>query len=455
MLPRFDCFTDPATIGLRWTRWLNSFELYADGKGLIVGEATTAATKQRRRAMLLHLAGPDLREIFTTLPDTGEATDYTRAVEALNAYFVPQVNSAFARQTFHQITQKPGETVQQFATRLKKAAKDCDFGADTDNQIRDAVLNKCTSTYIKRKLLEEGQGLNLKRTLEVAEQCEKIETQLAALSIKGEELENINRVNERGSISHTSTQGRPQGRDKTCYRCGLTGHFGRDPQCPAKGKTCRKCRGRDHFEKVCKTRPYANQVREEPGNLQYDYAFTVTGEENSDMITIQVGGVDLKMLIDSGANSNIIDGETWKQLKAKGVRCESQTSPPGKKLYPYASNQPLPVKGSFKCTVGVCDRSARAEFLVIEGRGVSLLGKTTATELGVLKIGVDVAMVTVKADNLKQHYPEVFEGVGKLKNKQISLDIDPTVKPVAQPYRRVPFNLREKETKPQNSWTWE
>ena len=119
------------------------------------------------------------------------------------------------------------------------------------------------------------------------------------------------------------------------------------------------------------------------------------------------------MLIDSGANSNIIDGETWEQLKAKGVRCESQAAPPSKKLYPYASNRPLPVKGCFKCTVGVCNRSARTEFLVIEGRGVSLLGKTTATELGVLKIGVDVAMVTVKADNLKQHYPEVFEGVGK------------------------------------------
>ena len=224
----------------------------------------------------------------------------------------------------------------------------------------------------------------------------------------------------------------------------FNGSFCRDPQCPEKGKTCRKCRGRDHFEKVCKTRPYANQVGEEPNNPQYDYAFTVTGEENSDMFTIQVGGVDLKMLIDSGANSNIIDGETWEQLKAKGVKCESQAARPGKKLYPYASNQPLPVKERFKCTVGVCDKSARAEFLVIEGRGVSLLGKTTATELGVLKIGVDVAMVTVKAGNLKKHYLEVFEGVGKLKNIQIPLDIDPTVKPVAQPYRRVPFNLREK-----------
>ena len=140
---------------------------------LIVGETTAAATKQRRRAMLLHLAGPDAQQIFTTLAETGDATDYNRAVETLNAYFVPRVNLAFARQTFNQTSQKPGEIVQQFATRLKKAAKDCDFGTDADNQIRDVVLNKCTSTYIKRKLLEEGQGLNLKHTLEVAAQYEK------------------------------------------------------------------------------------------------------------------------------------------------------------------------------------------------------------------------------------------------------------------------------------------
>ena len=108
---------------------------------------------------------------------------------------MPQVNSAFARQTFHRITQNPGETVQQFVTRLRRSAKDCDFGTDTDNPIRDAVLNKCTSTYVKRKWLEEGQGLNLTRTLEVTAKREKIETQLVALLVKGEESESINRIN--------------------------------------------------------------------------------------------------------------------------------------------------------------------------------------------------------------------------------------------------------------------
>ena len=100
----------------------------------------------------------------------------------------------------------------------------------------------------------------------------------------------------------------------------------------------------------------------------------------------------------------------------------------------------LPVKGSYKCTVSVCDRSTKAEVLIIKGRGMSLLGKITATELGVLKVGINTAMVTSKADSLKQQHPEVSEGVGKL----ISLDIDPTVKPIAQPYRKIPFNLRGK-----------
>ena len=38
-----------------------------------------------------------------------------------------------------------------------------------------------------------------------------------------------------------------------------------------------------------------------------------------------------------------------------------------------------------------------------------------------LKVGIDIAMVTSKADSLKKQYPEEFEGVAKSKNKQISL----------------------------------
>lgn len=157
-VPKFDCYKEPATLGPCWTRWLTAFELFADGKGLIMAENVSDHNKIRRRALLLHHAGTDVQDIFSTLDDRGGPGDYDKAVDALNKYFVPQVNTAFARQSFYQISQNNGETVQQFVTRLRQTAKDCDFGADIANQLRDAVLSTCTSEYVRRKLLEKGSA---------------------------------------------------------------------------------------------------------------------------------------------------------------------------------------------------------------------------------------------------------------------------------------------------------
>ena len=38
----------------------------------------------------------------------------------------------------------------------------------------------------------------------------------------------------------------------------------------------------------------------------------------------------------------------------------------------------------------------------------------------------------------------MFQGVGKLKNRQIELIVDKSVKPIAQRQRRIPFHLRGK-----------
>ena len=192
-ISKFDCFTEPATLGTRWKRWLNAFQLYADGKGLIIQEGKDD-NKQRRRALLLRCAGPDVLDIFSTLPNTGTAKDYGKAVTALNNYFVPKVNTAYARHTFRQLTQKPGETIQHFVTRLRSALKDCGYGTDTDNQIREEILAKCTSCYLRRKLLEEGQSLTLARKLEIANQCEKIEAQMIGLG----EKKSVNKVTGKG-----------------------------------------------------------------------------------------------------------------------------------------------------------------------------------------------------------------------------------------------------------------
>lgn len=77
-----------------------------------------------------------------------------------------------------------------------------------------------------------------------------------------------------------------------------------------------------------------------------------------------------------------------------------------------------------------------------------MLGKETATNLVVLKIGIEVAAVHASSKNigeiLQAKHPEVFNGFGKLKGRAVKLHIDPNVKPVAQPIRRTPFSLRSK-----------
>ena len=100
----FSCRDEPATLGTMWTRWLASFELFADSRGLIMtpGDYTN---RQQRRAQLLHFVGPDVQDYFLTLPNTGMVRDYDAAVTTLNTYFIPKVNLAYARHTFCQMTQ--------------------------------------------------------------------------------------------------------------------------------------------------------------------------------------------------------------------------------------------------------------------------------------------------------------------------------------------------------------
>lgn len=104
-----------------------------------------------------------------------------------------------------------------------------------------------------------------------------------------------------------------------------------------------------------------------------------------------------------------------------------------------------PARGQF-CHINTIS----ATFCVINGEGDLLLGKDTATSVGVLKIGIGIGITAVSADPktiggvLQQQYSNVFRGVEKLKDRVAQLHIDPNVNSVAQAMLRTPFSTRSK-----------
>lgn len=95
------------------------------------------------------------------------------------------------------------------------------------------------------------------------------------------------------------------------------------------------------------------------------YAFYAGNESNT--VTCEIGGVEHPMLVDSGAEANLITDVAWEKLKAAGIEVTSCVKGSDRVLRSYANNIPLTVLGTFKATVRIGARSAEAEFFVIRG----------------------------------------------------------------------------------------
>ena len=72
-------------------------------------------------------------------------------------------------------------------------------------------------------------------------------------------------------------------------------------------------------------------------------------KKNKNIINLNIGGVQLDIMIDSGANCNAIDNNTWGVLKSKGVTCRN--SPFNSKLSTYGKGEDLTIIGQFETLI--------------------------------------------------------------------------------------------------------
>ena len=161
------------------------------------------------------------------------------------------------------------------------------------------------------------------------------------------------------------------------------------------------------------------------------------------VMPINIEEKSMSMIVDSGPSYNILPEATFRKMPGLNLRsCNSR-------VYAYASRSPLYVMGSCEVPMSMQGRGEvdAAQLLVVKGDHAALLGRQTAKELGVLRVGLaaDVYFTGgLTKDKLREIYPQAFTGLGKLKTYQLKLNIDNSVTPVAQPIRRISFSRREK-----------
>ena len=471
-LPQFPAFSlseGNLNLGPRWAKWLSRFNR------LMV--AMEIADPPRKQALLLHYAGPEIDEIYDTLPIEAAAADgspidtYESTANALARYFTPKTNAAFEIYNFRQAKQEATETIDAFVTRLRKLAKTCNF-SNTDGEVTNQIIFACHSQSLRRRALRDD--LSLDKLVAAARALELSETQAATVESRDRHVNAVrpHTPADRGrqrSHGHGRSQSRRPAPSRqltgdnvkrnTCDNCGYELPH-KSKECPARGKSCTSCNKVGHFASVCRSSQQrsshhtprdscytststsrANVVTTDREPTDDHYVFSNTSDDST-IPTRQVfiEGEQVEVIIDTGASVNVLESSTYFALPNRPSLRPTHT-----RVFPYGERSPLPVLGMAKFELAYNSERLQVTFHVFEGKGGNLLGYTAAEKLRILSLAAHVT--TTKAGDGENFfvnaYHDLFTGNGKFTDTCVKLHIDETVTPKRQPHRRIPYHIRK------------
>lgn len=470
-LPPFRCEEiEKNQLAKEWKCWKSALEIYF--------VAYDVTDQRKMRALLLHFGGKQLQCVFDSLPEKDKlpivattANWYDVAVSKLDQYFEPGRQYILERCRLRKIKQESGERFSHFVLRIRQHLANCGlekYGAEVKEVLSeifmiDVIVEGCASDELQRRILQKDRSLA--EIEELGAMMEGVNQQIKDLGMmKTPELQpgKVFQVNSerkydgkmRGRSPRSDWKSSSSNNDSlTCYSCGTMGHISSSKRCKARNQICRRCKKVGHFEAVCRKRqspPEATrskkvrmlsnlptaQVKQEEKELteiqgtdqdRKEY-YCFYGGNQSNVVQCVVGGVPLKLLVDSGSDINVVHKEAWQYLKDRQIKVSDMQRGCDQVVKGYGSTTPLRIIGTFSAETSIGSNMITAKFFVVEGGQRCLLGDTAAKALNVLKVGVDVNQIE------KQMQP-----FGKIKDVQVRIHMDPMYKPVFQPIRRIPI----------------
>ena len=475
-----------------WQRWKRQFEIYFAAAKL------NKKAKATQEAILLHAAGPEAQDIHRAF-SWSEAEDkhcYKTFLQKFTDYCEPRKNVVFERYEFWALDQRSTESVDAWLTDLRNAASKCEFGEQENSLIRDKIVFGVRDNALKERLLREPK-LTLDKALDICRAAETSREQLRHMNKEAEAgiaklalhdgstkssqppSPYINNAKHYGNVHKTNTH---------VINCDFCGYDHERARCPAYGKTCSKCKGKNHFASVCKgggfrrrgqrqaadkqpRRPHQGDKRHVTVSTLHDNAndYASSYDDDGDLLfvgklfdeqsahvhdkwheTLVVNGQNINFKLDTGADANIMPMTQYKQLlmydKSESENLlntsQSLTAFGGSKVQPYG-------KIIFPTYCPLTDNTHNVQYYITDTSDEPILGKnaceafklvhrTTNVEFVNINVMSDKSYDSLTEESLVTEYTDVFSGLGKYE-EPYKIMIDTDVPPVIQRNRKVPF----------------
>lgn len=427
-------------IAENWRKFQQKFENFMKACSL------NEESEERKVAVLLNFVGDDALDLFNTFePLTNQQRTLQNVLGQFKNHCEPKKNEIYERFLFNSIVQKEGQTFDAFLTELRTAVKSTGYSKG-EEMVRDRLVFGVHDKSTQEKLLREPD-LTLNKAIDICRAREVSKQQLKVLQ------------NENSTVSAVKT---------TLQECGYCGYRHEKNKCPAFKKTCAKCKGKNHFARVCKSevkempkksKKKVHEVVQETSssNGSEDEFFISSvkkkegssrklGKERSWMKAVTINDKMIEFKLDTGAEVSIIPHNMLKLIDVEKIGKTNIS------LISYGSSKfKLETIGEIELTCKVGNMSSKVMFVVVNAENqVPLLGLQDCIKLNLVKrvdqIRCDESIEykpMESVDDMVRQFPRVFEGLGKFPTKH-HISLKENAIPKIIPIRRIPRTLNNR-----------
>ncbi|CAK1578726.1 unnamed protein product [Parnassius mnemosyne] len=415
--------------------------------------------------LLTHLTDETYRLVRNlAYPNTVESLTYNELVQILNSHFKPKQCSFVDKANFFGATRSPGESLGDWAARLRGLASHCEFGDALETNLRDRFVLGLGSGPERDKLFEQNPTtLTLTKAIEIGEQAacaREVKVMLNTSDFGVIKEEPVYRAKfhqfargSGGDGSGNDSVGARTSRRETgsCSVCGMKNHY--SDKCRYKSYKCQKCGIKGHLKKVCAKNKnnscaYHIQSEQECGaneakdtgcvkcqnfNLRYV-------DDKPIEINLILGNHNLTMELDSGSSSCVISEKLYAE-KFSDYHLNNSNI----KMCLYNGHKISPL-GYFWVEACYNKVKHKIKIYVVKNGGPPLLGRDFMSAFNlIITTNIMSMCIDKNVNNVLQKFPNLWQDeLGSFNKFKVRLRLKENAKPKFFKPRTVPFSLRDK-----------